>query len=404
MRILIAEDDETTSLLLSRIVEKLGHSIITATDGAEAFGILKKGEIYLLITDWMMPKMNGIELCRRIREAQFDHYIYIILLTAKDTTDELIEGMDAGADDFAIKPVDINELRARIRAGERIIQLERDLAEQIKKQKETNEELNDAYSVIKKDLEAAARIQRSLLPKPDSISGRIRFSWTFLPSTFVAGDTLNYFRLDEENIGFYLLDVAGHGIPAALLSVTLSRTLSDQDLRNNPLKRITSDPPYYEILPPAAVVSDLNIRFQSDEDIIQYFTMIYGIIDIKSGQTRITQAGHPSPIFLTQNDDPVPIGGGGFPVGMLPDLTYDEHEFQLTQGDRLFLYSDGVTECTSGQSGTEMFSEERLIKLLKSGKDLPLDKMMESIEKNLRLWKGDEKFEDDVTFLTLEII
>lgn len=396
MRILIVDDDKVIRLLLSKIVQKWGHEVVLAADGAEAWDILQKEEICFIITDWMMPGMNGLELCRRIRDAGFSHYIYIIMLTGKESKNELVEGMEAGADDFVVKPFTKDELKVRIKAGERIIRLEKDLAEQ-------NKKLSKAYMVIKKDLEAAAKIQASLLPKSASNILGVQFDWMFLPSTFVAGDIFNYFRLDENHVGFYVLDVAGHGIPAALLSVTLSKVLSPMNLHDSLLKHFIPEPPHYEITAPAMVVQDLNDRFQTDIDTMQYFTMIYGVIDTVNGQTRITQAGHPNPIFLIKKERKVTfIGSGGFPVGMLPDVDYEEHQISLNRGDRLVLYSDGITECIN--KNKEQFSEERLMKLLIEGVDLPLQELKNKIEQSLRHWKGGNDFEDDVTLLAMEMV
>jgi len=402
MRILIADDDQDIRLLLSKTLQKWGYEVILAADGAEAWDILQKEEIHFVITDWMMPGIDGVELCKRIRGGGFSHYIYIILLTAKDAKEELVEGMEAGADDFMAKPFQKNELNVRIKAGERIIKLEKDLEERNRMLSETNKNLSEAYSVIKKDLEAAAKIQSSLLPKPDSIIQRVRFDWLFLPSAFVAGDILNYFPLDEGHIGFYILDVAGHGIPAALLSVTLSRLLSLTDVQENTLKHFIPDPPYYEIKSPATVVRDLNRLFQTDEDNMQYFTMIYGVINTVSGGVSFTQAGHPHPICLQRGGKVSFIGEGGFPVGMLPDVDYEEQELHLSRGDRLILYSDGVTECFNNEK--KQFTGKRLTELLEEGRNLPLRELLERIGRNLRLWKGDDRFEDDVTLLAMEIV
>jgi two-component system, NtrC family, sensor kinase len=130
VRLLIAEDDLISRRLLQSNLEKWGHDVVTATDGAEAWRLFEAGEFPIVISDWMMPEMDGVELIRRIRACQRPGYVYTILLTAKTEKEELIQGMEAGADDFVTKPFDREELRVRLRAGERIIQLEQSLAEQ----------------------------------------------------------------------------------------------------------------------------------------------------------------------------------------------------------------------------------------------------------------------------------
>ncbi|MBW2194828.1 MAG: SpoIIE family protein phosphatase [Deltaproteobacteria bacterium] len=403
IQILIVEDDKLTRNSLCQIIQKLDYEVMTASDGLEAWNILREKPVDIVITDWMMPGMDGLELCKRIRSADLRNYVYVIILTARGGKKELIEAIDAGADDFAVKPSTQLELSARIKAGKRILKLQSDLKEQNEKLSKSNRKLNHAYSVIKKDLEAGAKIQSSLLPQKASIISGISFDWIFLPSEFVAGDVFNYFRLDENHVGFYVLDVAGHGIPAAMLSVTLSKALSPANTQECLLKQFmpVPEPPYYKIINPATAIKMLNERFQADPETMQYFTIVYGIIDIQNGETVITQAGHPCPILLQKGTSANLIGKGGFPVGMLPNIDYEEQEIVLNRGDRLFAFSDGITECINSKQ--QEFSPERLMDLVEEGRNFPLRKLLELIEHRLHQWKGDNTFEDDVTLLAIEI-
>jgi len=402
MRILVVDDDEVMRLLLSRILQKWGYEVTTAVDGIEAWEILQKENITFVISDWIMPRMDGLQLCEKIREGDFPVYIYIILLTAKKDKADLIKGMEAGADDFIVKPFNKGELKVRIKAGERILRLEHELELRNRELLETNKKLRDAYLVIKKDLEAAAKIQRSLLPASAIEIKGIFFDWIFSPCSFVAGDIFNFFSLDENNVCFYLLDVSGHGIPAALLSVSLSKILSPSISNGSPLKYFIPKPPYYEIASPKIAVKKLNTRFlkETKEDAGQYFTMIYGIVNTKNDQITLTQAGHPSPIYIPKEGKASLIGQGGFPVGMIPDVEYDEIVMEFKKGDRLFIYSDGITECTN--KDMEMFSENRLMKLLEEGKNLPLKELMKRVQETLLKWKGSDEFEDDITLVGIE--
>ncbi len=393
MRILIVDDDADMRRLLLRTLQRWGYDVVPAADGEEAWERLQNEPISFVITDWIMPKLDGLGLCRRIREARFTRYIYIILLTAKNSKDELIEGMEAGADDFLIKPFNAGELKVRIRAGERIVKLESDLEEQ-------NKKLQDAYSRIREDLDAAVKMQRGLLPSSTLTVPGFRFEWIFAPCHFVAGDIFNVFQLNEHQVGFYILDVAGHGIPAAMLSVTLSKVLSPISSQGSPLMRFLPDPPHYDVATPAEAVYALNQLFQSDDDAMHYFTMVYGIVDARSARTILTQAGHPSPIYQPKGAKAELLGTGGFPVGMLPDVKYGEQDLTLHPGDRLFLYSDGIPECTD-QHG-EHFSVNRLMTLLEEWRDRPLRDVTAGIEQTLGRWRGSDEFEDDITLLAIE--
>ena len=394
MHILIADDNIPSRLLLAKLLDKLGYEVFVAADGQEAWEILQNNRISFVITDWLMPVMDGLELCKKIRNTDFGHYIYVVILTSKEEKSEMIEGLEAGADDFIVKPFDKDELFVKIRTGERILKLE-------KSKEEQNRKLLDAYATIKKDLEAAAKIQSSLLPKSDAIISGIEFDWLFMPAAYIAGDIFNYFWLVDDYIGFYLLDVAGHGIPSALLSITLSRYLSPTDSSDNPLKKLKSSPPYYEFTLPKDLVRDLNQRFQADDDSMQYFTMIYGIVNARTGQVKITQAGHPSPILIKRDGATSFIGSGGFPVGIFPEATFEEHEFHLESGDRFIMFSDGITECLDEKKQT--FSTERLLNIINRTNGFPLHDLIIDLEKSLCDWNGGKEFYDDISLLAFEM-
>ena len=397
MRILVVDDDPSVLRIIAAILGRWNYDVILAGDGLEAWDILQRQDVRFVISDWMMPGLTGPELCRRVRAAEFAKYVYLILLTGRDDKLSLIEGMDAGADDFLVKPVHRQELRVRIRAGERILRLEWQLEERNRHLSEINRTLSDAYATIRHDLESAAAMQKALLPPPLRLPG-VAVDWLFQPSAFVAGDMFDYFVLDGQQLSFYQLDVAGHGVPAALLSFTLNRVLS-QGAEEHRVRR--QHPDWEAAAIPAWVVAELNQQFQSGIDPLLYFTLIYGHLDWRSGRVTLTQAGHPRPIWLHRaNRRTELVGGGGFAVGMLPDLEYDAITFELAPGDRLFLYSDGVTECANAQG--EPFAETHLMELLEATADRPVAVVAERVGQALREWKGDDNHQDDITLLILE--
>jgi signal transduction histidine kinase len=127
MKVLIAEDNAVSQNIIKKIIENQGYEVITANNGRQAWELLQKNDIQIVITDWMMPEMDGPTLCRKIRAATLPNYVYLILLTAKDKKEDLISGFTSGADDFVTKPVNPNEIRARMQAGERVVKLEENL-------------------------------------------------------------------------------------------------------------------------------------------------------------------------------------------------------------------------------------------------------------------------------------
>ncbi|MDX8379301.1 MAG: SpoIIE family protein phosphatase [Gallionella sp.] len=152
--------------------------------------------------------------------------------------------------------------------------------------------LTAAYDTIQRDMEAAEKMQRSLLPAPSATLGKAHFDWLFLPALFVAGAILNYFRiLDSHHVAFYLLDVSGHGVPSSMLSFTLSKILA-----NNLLKAFgVTAPGSVSLVPPEKIITDLNQAFQGGS---LYFTMIYAVLDTRTEELQFCQAGHPPPILL----------------------------------------------------------------------------------------------------------
>ncbi|MEO7867904.1 MAG: response regulator, partial [Candidatus Eisenbacteria bacterium] len=284
MRILIVEDEPVNRMVLARKLQGWGHEVAQAKDGAEAWALLEREPFRMVISDWVMPEMDGVELTRRIRASDTGGYVYVLLLTANTGVDALVEGMDAGADDFMVKPFVAAELRSRIRAGERVLQLESDLAER-------NRKLGEANSSARRDLEAAAKMQKALLPQHGMLLPLVRPAWRFLPASFVAGDVFHLHTLDEHRACFYLLDVAGHGVPSAMLSFSLSKLLAPTLTPDGLLKRPTQHAPFVEIATPAEVMRELNERYQDDSDALKYFTMVYGIIDGAKNELTIAQAG-----------------------------------------------------------------------------------------------------------------
>lgn len=393
MDILIAEDARDQRFLLTTFIRKLGHIVHDVEDGREALTCLENNpHIRIVISDWMMPEMDGLELCRAVRSQDMRRYIYFILLTGNKENDAVVQGMSIGADDFLQKPINFRELEARLNAGLRIIDLECKLEER-------NEELARAFDTIKNDLESAARTQAELLVQPATIQ-TVSFDWFFQPSKIIGGDMFGYLALNDEYVAFYQLDVAGHGIPSALFSFTLNNLMAGTG-KSSLLMEEAKEAPYYRIQDPHEVMSCLNERFQSSVESMLYFTMVYGVIHTPTGKVSISHAGHPPTVWMqTGAGDAHFVEGEGVPVGMIPGMVYETYDLQLSPGDRLFLYSDGIVECENSQG--EMFGQEKLKSLLKESQALPMNDMITAVQRQIEDWQGHDQFDDDVTYLIME--
>jgi sigma-B regulation protein RsbU (phosphoserine phosphatase) len=399
MKILLVDDDFVARGILSGLLQQQGHEVVEATDGQLAWELVKSGDISFIVSDWLMPLLPGVDLCRKIRAAGLDRYIYVILCTSKGARSDLIEGMDAGADDFLVKPISPEELRVKVRAGERLLSLQQGLADKNRELARINSSLEAAHRLLEKDLQAAAWMQRRLLPSPALMANGLRCEWRLQPSGYVAGDTFNLFAIGEHQVAFYLLDVSGHGVPAAMLSVTLSMLLTPDETAGNPLKRYNRDSATFELLTPGDAIRVLNQRFPSQDD--RYFTMIYGLFDSSTSTLSLAQAGHPSPILISKTGEMKVLGTGGMPVGLWPEIEFDCFKISADHGDRLLLYSDGVTECTNVHG--EAFGERRLLSYLEQRAAQPLDELLGGLMTEIKTWHAIPDFADDVSLMAIEM-
>jgi sigma-B regulation protein RsbU (phosphoserine phosphatase) len=352
----------------------------------------------VILQDLVMPDITGLELVHKYRATPATAEIPIIVLSTKEDPITKSQAFAEGANDYLVKLPDRIELVARVRYHSRAYQALTALRESNAKLRGANEQLQSAYAHLEDDLKAAAWMQANLLPSPSRHTLNITSEWRFRPSSYVGGDIFNIFPIDHERVGFYLLDVSGHGVPAAMLSVTLSMVLSPDSANGSPLKRYNAEQARYDVMSTAEAVTELNRRFQTKDD--RYFTMIYGILDTPTGELTLTQAGHPGPVMMRRGFQPVVLGDGGSPVGMWPEMEYETVSATLRPGDRLVLYSDGVVECAN-PSG-EQFGEERLMSYLSASEAEPLSSVLSGLELAMEQWRGIGSFDDDVSLLALE--
>lgn len=403
--ILVVDDSKSYRFLLVSLLRKWNFTVFEAEDGQQALEMINQHAINMVISDWEMPVMDGVTLCSVIRQQAAERYIYLMLVTARQSVEDIITGLKAGADDFLSKPVNQNELHARLHAGMRILALEATLAAR-------NETLSQAYQQIEDDLKLAAKLQRSMLPAQLFTAADYQAQWMFLPSAYVSGDMLNFFPLGDQHIGFYSVDVAGHGVGAAMLSLSVVRQFLQGRTIDNLLIHPADNELGYEVVPPYQVVTELNRRFCiENEDVNSYFTLIYGVIDIRNGQGVLCQAGHPTPFIVRATGEVVGIGEGGSPVGLLDILSYQDSSFYLLPGDRLYLFTDGISECENEQN--DLFGERRLQDILSACTNKSVTEVFEQVQQLLTTWhcrlphgkdvmRTQTTFSDDISLLVIE--
>lgn len=361
--VLVVDDSRLQRHILISSMKKWGFEVIEADSGERAMEICRETPPDLVLSDWMMPGMSGLEFCRAFRELPTDGYGYFILLTSKSDKNDIAKGLDAGADDFLTKPVNSHELRARISAGARILSMQRELSEKNRVISETVDKLRKAYDAIDKDLIQARKIQDSLVPELSRDFGASHVSLLLKPCGHIGGDLVGMFAPCGDRIGFYCIDVSGHGITSAMMTARLGGYLSSTYFDQNVAMK-KRDETSFVLRRPEDVAAILNERVNADAGVEEYFTMVYATADLRSGLVQMVQAGHPHPLVLRRDGGAEFLGQGGMPVGLLPDVRYDRFETLMQPGDRLLLYSDGFTEC--GLEGGGMLQPEGLLELVRN--------------------------------------
>jgi PAS domain S-box-containing protein len=258
--------------------------------------------------------------------------------------------------------------------------------------REANEKLERANRRIGDDLEMAARIQNGFLPEKSLDIDGLDVAWELRSCDELAGDTLNVIPLDDRRIELYTIDVSGHGVPAALLSVTLNHFLSP------PVNRTVL--PDDATLSPSGMASKLNRQFPFDNERAQFFTAVYGIYDTVDRTFQFVSAGHPPPVYVPRAGKPHLEWTEGLPIGIAPGFQYEENTLRLERGDRVYLFSDGLIDVVDSRD--EPFGMERLESLLADFRDIPLQSSVDRVIEAVEAWGGGAPFEDDVSILAFE--
>lgn len=393
LKVLLVEDHEYSREAMSMYLER-DFEVLAAADGVEALEILKSHpDIQLLLTDWMMPRMDGLQLCEHARKLDRDRYLHIIVFTARTQKEDLLKALQAGADAFVHKPVDLAELQAQIQVARRIIDLQEEAARRLS-------ELNEARQKVDQDLKAAGKIQESLLPDPQTaprVPG-FRFAWAFMSSNHVGGDMFDIIDLGNGQIGIYVLDVCGAGAHAALLAVSIGWVMSPSGLlcvRDGFQQRAT---------PPAAVARELNRRFPVLARSDQYFTLLYGVLDTRRMQFDFVRAGHPAPVLITEDgpaENKVPAGP---PLGVLPDpeLELEPEQHVLVQGQMVLMYTDGLLRALG--DGDRPAPEGDLARFVDSMRGRGVEVVIETLRNLVEESRPQGTLEDDVAIVGFEVL
>jgi phosphoserine phosphatase RsbU/P len=371
MKILLADDSATSRHMAQRAVEALGHECRVTKDGLEAWTALQDFDAEVVISDWVMPEMDGEELCRRVRAAPDQPYVYFVMLTSLEDRGHVLRGMEAGADDYLTKPLQPEELQTRLIAASRVTALHRNLR---RRQLETE-----------KEIEVAAHIQRTLLPeRPPRVAGAAVAGHCF-PATRVGGDCFDYVADAEGRLVTFVADVAGHSISSALL-MAMGRSTLRREIAAGAA--------------PAEVLAATNRAMFDDLVATELFiTMFCARYDPASRTLEYANAGH-NPPFLRRDGQVLELDADGAAIGILADVEFEGREAEVAPGDRLLLYTDGAPEALD-RSGSQ-FGEERLRGLLDERPEVTPDAFLEHAYATVRAHAAGAPQQDDITLVALQ--
>jgi serine phosphatase RsbU (regulator of sigma subunit) len=366
--ILIVDDNPANVEILQMRLAANNYEIITAADGEEGLAMARDALPDLILLDIMMPKMDGIEVCRHIRADDSLPFIPIIMVTAKADSKDVVAGLEAGGDEYLTKPVDHAALVARVKSMLRI--------------KELHDTVLEQSAQLKAQLETATQIQSLFWPKIPELKAGGHIWAESAPAGYVGGDLYDVIRLPDNSLLAYVADVSGKGVPAALIMAALSTNIRSEALLQSEVDKLLE-----------AVNNRLH-RLTSEEGF--FATIVIGRYWPASGKMQLALGGHLQPLWIGQSGLVNLPQLKGISMGVTPDVHYEKKELSLSPGEAVLFFSDGVIEAENEDKA--LFGNERLVDYIKNAKGPPWGKGLLDL---ISQWRGNAKTSDDLTLLEI---
>lgn len=382
IKILSVDDELDLELLLTqyfrRKIRKGEYEFFFAHNGLEAMQmLLQHPDIDIVLSDINMPEMDGLTLLKKIKDRN-NPALKVVMVSAYGEMSNIREAMNNGAFDFATKPIDLDDLQRTIDKAQAEIEF-------VKQTQKEHGQLVD----IKADLSLASEVQLAILPREfppfADLASVIDIHATMKPAKDVGGDFYDFFRVDENHIGFVMADVSGKGVPAALF-MTMSHTL----LRFTGTKTTN----------PVATVADSNNMLARESFDSMFVTLFYGVLDVRTGEVRYVNAGH-NPPYLLKADGTVSVlpKSNNICMGVMEEFPYQESTLTLEKGDMLITFTDGVTEACD--MSNQLFGEERLESLIATLKGNSAEQITAAINNAVASHANGAEQSDDITILLI---
>ncbi len=370
-KILIIDDDPSVRILLRKILQRSSFEVLEHDNGSGVNKIIDRENPDLVLLDLILPDINGLQVLNKLKKSPDTKNLPVIVLTGSSDNKNRIKALQYGAVDYITKPFLPEEVLLRVNT-------------QLKMHNLINS-LQEAVSNLKMDIEAASGIQKALVPSEVPKNTRPEVSWLYKPSYKVGGDIFDFVELGNKKKFVYIVDVAGHGVNASMISVMVHRFIEDHINSNknfnlsNFLKEL-----------------EANFKFERFE---LFITIIALLIDYEKNQLHLANAGMPLPILLKNNRAEFINYPQESLIGI--DLIKGEvNSFEFDAGDRIFLYTDGLTELR-GQDNSN-FGYERLKDFLETYSSASTESIVNRLEDHLENYRKHNYYEDDVTFIAIK--
>lgn len=388
--ILLVDDDEITRISMAGRLKRLGYRVIEAGDGNAGLTATRRHRPDLIILDWMMPGLDGPSVCEAIRADAELKSSHVVLMTAHDRPDQIVEGLSRGADDFLSKAASKQEVLARVQASLRASALVREIEHTRDDLDRSHRLLSAKQAELENELQSAAEFVRSQLPPPGRPAPGLAMQWAYQPSLALGGDLFQVRRWGPDTLGLYILDASGHGVAAALRAIALMSFLREDNLA----RAVGS----YD---PGTIITEANRRFPLTQD-GEYFTLWVGCLHLPSRTLSYAAAGHGGAIVQSTKAASYWLSSASLPLGFDPETTFDSTCTQLHAQDRLYLLSDGIYEAPS--AGGELWGRPRLQEALEANRRRALEDSIDHTIATARQWLGGDTFPDDVALVGLEVL
>ena len=339
--LLLIDDDQVVRASLAAYLEDSGFTVLQAANGLQGLEVFEREQPDLVICDLRMPQVDGLELIRRINALQVE--TPVIVVSGAGVMSDAVEALRLGAADYLIKPLeDLAVLEHSVRRALDRAQLRSENLRYREKLEAANRQLQASLSLLEEDQNAGRQVQMNMLPQTPWQADGLQFAHKIIPSLYLSGDFVDYFRLDERRIAFYLADVSGHGASSAFVTVLLkfmTTRLLYESRRGGVLPEFN----------PSDVLAHIN-RGLLNCKLGKHVTMIGGVIDEQANSLTYSIGGHlPLPVLYSQGQAHY-LEGRGLPVGLFAEATYQDHVMQVPENFSLTLLSDGILDLLPGDT------------------------------------------------------